>query len=444
MPNNQEHISQSNSATTDCDSMSEAVSEIISVQPGFMVRNGITIFFIILVICLLMCRFIHYPDIVYANAKLTSINAPKEIKAKTSGRLTDILVNENDSVDEGEIIGFMESLADPYAIIRLSANVDSVAVVCSQSKIIISPACFKSVLSFAENGTGLGELQADYQTFIQAYQTFADYMANGFYAKKKWMLNTDLENINLQHQNLLFQYDLQKQDLELTQKTFEANDTLKKQKVISDFDYRTEQSKLLNKKLSLPQLNASLLSNEAQQNDKKKEMLQLENEFIRQKQIFIQALKTFQNKINEWKKTYLLIAPVSGNISFTNLIEKNQQLDAGQTICFVKPTNTDLYAVLYLSQYNFGKVKTGQKVLLKFPAYPYTQFGSVEGEVDFISHIPADSFFLAKVKLSKGLVTNYQNRIQYRNGLTAQCNIITENMSLLQRLYQNFLGYTSR
>ena len=427
--------------------MNEAVSEIISSCPGFVIRNGIAIFSFILLICLLACRFISYPDVVNAHARLTSVNAPKEIKAKTSGRLAEIFVKENDSVYAGEITGYMESLADPHAVISLSAKLDAAGRFFNADSTLILSDRFSSFAItglFRNKENTLGELQPDYETFVQAYQTFADYADKGFYKRKRIMLYSDLENIHRMNKNIFEQLDLQQQDLDLTQKNFAANDTLKKQKVISDLDYRTEQSKLLNKKLSIPQLHASLLSNEAQQNDKMKELLQLENEFERQKQIFIQAFKTFQSKTNEWKKNYLLIAPVSGRISFASLIEKNQQMETGQTICFVNQKNTQLYAVLYLSQYNMGRVKTGQTVLLKFASYPYPEFGSVEGKIDFISRIPADSAFLAKVILPADLKTNFNKHIQYRNGLMAECNIITEKVNLLQKVLQGFTGYLPR
>ena len=56
-----------------------------------------------------------------------------------------------------------------------------------------------------------------------------------------------------------------------------------------------------------------------------------------------------------------------------------------------------------MPQYNFGKLKPGQKVLLKFQAYPFQQYGSVAGKIDHISASPSDSGYLAKVILPEGL-----------------------------------------
>ena len=88
-----------------------------------------------------------------------------------------------------------------------------------------------------------------------------------------------------------------------------------------------------------------------------------------------------------------------------------------------------------IPQYNFGKVKTGQIVQLRFQAYPFEQFGMVIGNIDYISQIPTDSGYLARVVLPNGLHTTYKKSLHYQNGLHAQASIITQKMRLLERFY---------
>ena len=120
-------------------------------------------------------------------------------------------------------------------------------------------------------------------------------------------------------------------------------------------------------------------------------------------------------------------------------LQENHQLQNNQVICFVNPENAQYYAEVYIPQTNFGKVKTGQEVLLKFPAYPFQEYGSIKGTIDFISNITTDSGYLAKVILPQGLNTNYKKQIQFRDGLTSQGEIITANMRLLQRFYYSII-----
>ncbi len=93
---------------------------------------------------------------------------------------------------------------------------------------------------------------------------------------------------------------------------------------------------------------------------------------------------------------------------------------------------------MLIPQTNFGKVKPGQEVLLKFPSYPAQEFGSVKARIEFIKNIPSDSGYLAKVALPSGLVTNYKKKLHFTEGMIAQAEIITEKRRLSDRFIGDF------
>ncbi len=414
---------------------SEMVQEIVSNKPDFLVKYGIVFFLITIILLIAACWFIQYPDVVNTKAKLTTINAPKAVITKTSGKLIKLFAKEGEQAKQGEVLGYMESVASYEEVILLSKNVDTATILFNNNNLQIA-------LSFFQNNyTNLGELQQNYQAFSAAYQSFKNYLNNGFYIRKKGMLFIDLSYLKKLHNNLINQKGLNTEDLALQQKTFEANQALKDEKVISEFDYRNETSKLINKKLSLPQINSAIVSNEAQQNEKLKEIAELDNTIAQQRAIFNQSLNTFKSQIDEWKLKYLLIAPASGKIAFATFLQENQQLKTNQIICFVNPENMQYYVEVYIPQTNFGKIQKGQDVLLKFPSYPFQEYGSVKGKIDFISNIGTDSGYIAKVNLSQGLLTNYNKQVQYRDGLQAQGEIITKDMRLLERFYYNIIKH---
>jgi HlyD family secretion protein len=86
-------------------------------------------------------------------------------------------------------------------------------------------------------------------------------------------------------------------------------------------------------------------------------------------------------------------------------------------------------------QKGLGKIKTGQKVMIKVESYPSEEFGYINGTVNYISDLPnrRDSF-LIKVDLPKGLQTNYNRKIFFRNDLSAQAEIVTDSRKLFDRL----------
>jgi len=238
---------------------------------------------------------------------------------------------------------------------------------------------------------------------------------------------------------LLKQKELEEQDLELSQKTFSANETLRDKKVLAELDYNDEKSKFLNKKMSMPQINNAIIGNESDQNAKEKEIAELDNTIIQQKIIFQQALGTLKSQVDEWEKKYLLIAPTDGKVTFVALIQENQQLQSAQTICYINPENTHYFAQLMIPQANLGKVAVGQKVLLKFSSYPFQEFGAVYGKIEFISPVATDAGYFAKIALQNGLTTNYGKQIFYRDGLQGNAEIITKDLRLLQRFYYDLM-----
>jgi multidrug efflux pump subunit AcrA (membrane-fusion protein) len=417
---------------------SEQLQDIISTKPGFLVRWGNTFFLVIMILVILACWFIRYPDLVQAPAKMTSINAPKPIICRTNGELIKIFILENQKIKCNQVIGYIESIGNHDVILSLATNLDSIKTLLNDNK-------SSQIRNLMSSPANLGELQVTYQAFLQSWLNFENFIEGGFIYKKIEVLEKDKINLQKLHKNLEEQKELQEQDLELVRKTFEANESLKKEKVISEFDYRIEQSKLLNKKQSIPQIRSAIINNEGQQVEKEKEIMELRNSIHQQKATFQQSLNTFISQVDEWIKLHVLISPIEGKVAFDSFIQENQQLVVGQIVCFINPENSQYFAELTIPQSNFGKVRSGQNVLLRFQSYPFQEFGSVLGKIEFISHVPTkENGYLAKVSLVNGLKTTYGKEIQFRDGLSANAEIITKDMRLIERFYYSVMSQVKR
>lgn len=354
-----------------------------------------------------------------------------------NGKLLKLNVKEGDLVNDGDIIAYMESTADHSALIELSNALDSILALLEDNQVNSVPKYFLGT------SNELGEMQGAYENFVGSLLSFTDYLNDGFYMQKQSLLAQDMLNLVESNRILLSQMELYEEDLMLTEKTFDANQLLKNNEIISDFDYRAEKSKLINKRLVLPQLREAIISNRTQQNAKQKEILELKKTIIQQKIIFQAALNTFKSQLDEWIRKYCVLAPISGRIAFVSFIQENQQLKAGESICFINPDNSEYFAIATVSQYNFGKLTLDQVALLKFDSYPFQEYGAVEGRVSFISHIPnstndSDGYTI-KIDLPNGLTTTHKKNLQYSDGLQANVEIITKDMRLIERFYFNLI-----
>ncbi len=415
------------------DFRSQEVQDIISERPGFWGRWALPVFLIILMGIVAGTWFVRYPDTIFANATLIATNGPREIVPRQQGRLTALFVQNGDTLEQGEQIGWIESTADHAQVLSLSTLLDTAITLLNKNETEAVAALFR------QNFSNLGELQPTYQQFITAWQQFNDYLANGFYYKKETTLQQDYAFLKQNHQAIENQLELTKKDLVLSRKDYETNEQLFNSKVISAKDYRTVQSTYLNKQQSVPQIEQAIASNENQQVDKQSEIVQLEHTISQQKEIFGQGLHTLKSQVDSWITQYVIKAPVSGRVAFLVPLQKNQFLQANQVLGYVNPSNSQYYARLNFTQDNFGRVNTGQQVQLRLSAYPYEEFGIIRGNLDYISNVASDSGFLGNVTLPDGLTTTYNRRIQFRNGLQAQAVIITKQMRLLQRFYYNVI-----
>ena len=249
--------------------LSNEVQEIISYRPVWILRNGITLFLIIISFLIGATFFISYPDVVHAGAILTSINAPKEVKTKTEGKLIKLYAAEGRYVKQGELLGLMESRASHLEVMFLSQTIDEMQGLMNKGS---AEVITRYLLEPYQN---LGEAQQAYQAFSQYFILFKQYLQNGYYLKKKTMLRSDMVYLQRLHDNLLQQKEMQVEDAGLAKETFDANQSLKTDKVISPLDYRNEKSKYIGKALAIPQISSAIISNESAQHEKEKEILQV-------------------------------------------------------------------------------------------------------------------------------------------------------------------------
>lgn len=416
---------------------SSQVQDIITRQPGFLESWALSLFLLMLALSAAATWFIRYPDIVEANATLISANAPKEIVTRQDGKLVRLFVGNDDTIAQGQTIAWIEATADHREVIALSDLLNRAEADLSANRTESVSGLFTRAFD------KLGDLQTPYQQFVTAWLQFNDYLVNGYYYRRKQSLSFDVAFLQKMHANLEEQQRLISQDLDLTMQAYIADDSLFRDSILSRQDVRDQKSKLVGKQMGLQQSASGLLTNENQQIGKQRDIDELEHTISQQKVIFKQSLETLKSLTDEWIRKYILKAPVAGKVVFLIPIQENQFLQTGKIIGYVNPADSRYYAQVLLPQANFGKIRLGQRVQLRLDAYPYQEFGYIEGRLHYISKVPSDSGFLASIELPNGLYTNYRKELQYRNGLKSRALIITHDMRLINRLFYSLVKGTS-
>lgn len=171
----------------DLEVWSTEVQEIIGRPPHWLVRGGIAAFMAVLALIFIAASVIKYPEVITAPLKLTAINAPKTLESEINGKLVTLRYENNERIEEGAIVAWLESTADHQNVLDLSASVDSMRSWLQAGEL----RRFRSV--DIEKFSYLGELQTQFQSFEQSYREFIAYLPGGFYSQQRVMIKEELE-----------------------------------------------------------------------------------------------------------------------------------------------------------------------------------------------------------------------------------------------------------
>ncbi|TCD27798.1 HlyD family efflux transporter periplasmic adaptor subunit [Pedobacter psychrodurus] len=410
---------------------SEEVQEIITAVPSWILRRGISLILGIILSIFCISAFIHYPDVVKTSLKINSLNAPKMVFAKQTGKIIALLVKEGQIVKQNQSLAFMESNGNHSDVIKLRAVLSEINNEQNSSGYVETQ---------LPKGLNLGELQGAYQNFYQQYLQFSSAQKDGYYLSKKKYLRSDLTSIGKLKDQIISQREIQEKEYANVKQEFESYKKLYQKGVISTSEYKQQENKYLSGQYPLQQTSTALLNNMADYTSKKKEILDLDHIIQDERAKFVQSLSNMITETNAWINQHIMCAPVDGKVSFAGIVQGNQTVISGQELFMVNPANADFFGEVQIPQYNMGKVKIGQNVLVKMRSFPFEQYGVIRGKLNYISEVAfKDSVFIAKINFNRYENKDSEHKILLKNGMQGDVEIITEESSLLKRFTRNLV-----
>lgn len=414
------------------DLRSEEITEILGIPPKWIVRWGITIIFLVITIVFIGSAFFQYPDIVQAQATITSENPVSIIVSKANGKLTRIFYRDGSLVSRNDTVAVIEnpaSFKDINYLSRLLFRID--------------PKRGNQDLQFEVNlpdSLVLGSVQGSYNSFSRAYFDLQLFLRQDFHSQKIRAIESEVKHYSLYYSRLWSQRNLTFKDLELTRKQFARDSQLFKTGVIAAAEYEKSQAVLLSKRQMLENSRLNLSNTEIIIEKLKQSIIETridqENQSKKLKEDLINRQSELISNLSAWEKNYLLIAPSSGRLTYMNVWSELQEVKAGDRLFTINPENRgNVFAQLTIPFEGAGKVKPGQRVNIKLDGYPYMEFGMVEGIVKSVSSGSLEKGFPATVSLINGSQTTYRKELSFERDLSGIAEIATEDITLLKRLF---------
>lgn len=410
---------------------SEEVQEVMDQIPPWILRWGITVLFLVVLSILIGSFFFKYPDVISTQMTLTSQKPVASIVARSSGRLSKVYVKDGQQV----------RMNDPLAIIENPAITEDVEFL---EKLLIrsgfSPEEAVANLLPAKD-LSLGDIQGDYTNYLKSLHDYLNYQSLEYYPKKIASVKGQIDRYRVYYQNQARQHEVIKSQYEIAYQQYQRDSLLFVRQVISPSEHESAKNELLQSRYSLEGSFATLENLNIQIAQLEESLLDLELQQVERETVIMQEYRTatdqLHNSMNSWRLNYCLISPIEGVVTFTKYWNENQTITAGESVFSVVPDKeVEMIGVSMLPLARSGKVKSGQRVLIRFANYPDQEFGLVNGRIAGISLVPAEDNYRVEIELPDGLRTNYGKELPVSQEMQATAEIVTEDLRLIERFFQ--------
>lgn len=415
------------------DERSDQVKEILGRTPNWVIRTGISVVFAIVLLLILGAALISYNDIIPAQITITSKNPPVYLKANTGGRLTHIFVEPNQQVEKDEVLAEIENTANLDDVLYLRKNIANF-----KAKIMTLDSLRLQYPPYLN----LGAIQLAYGEFLTQYQNYILFNALAPSERESAMIKKQLEEQRSFLSKQQRQLSIFKEDLELSKRNYDRNQTLYEKGVISKAEFENASREYLtdkqqyegfltgmsNTQIAIANFNNLLTKSNIQGTE-------FENNY---KQQLDKAYQTLNNDLLLWEQRFLLKSPITGKVTVFDIWNQYQNVNVGETLFTVVPNDLEeIIGRVTLPIRNSGKVKVGHKVIIKLANYPFEEWGNLEGEIQNISEVPKqgeEAFYTLYIKLN-GLTTSYGKEIAFKQEMQGTAEIVVEELTILQRIF---------
>lgn len=415
---------------------SEEVQDIIGRAPSWVVRRGNIVIACIIFLLLVGAWAIRYPDVISAPVVVSAANPPVKLVTRSSGRIVEVDIKDGEEVKEDQVVAVIDNPANTADMLNLKSIVDAIDT---------SMDLRQKINGITLPGTmQVGDVQSDYATLFQAINNYHFFFSNNYYADKEKVINKQKNDNDRIKEGMIQREQLLNEQLKLDRWKDSVNQLLVKEKVIAPMEYNEIKKTYLSQKMTHADNINSLIQTEQQQKEYQKNLSDIQQQYKTEERDILSAIrdaaKRIKGQVAAWEKQFVLRSPIEGKITFFKVWKENQYVNSGEPVFLVVPTTQQFEIRARLPIYKAGKIKTGQRALIKLQEYPYEEFGMLKAKVEALTNVSLDSVYIVQLKLENGLNTTRNRTITFRPEIAGTVDIITNDKNILQRIFEGLYG----
>jgi len=411
--------------------------ELLGNPPGRLISWGISVFGFLIVLFFIGASIIEYNDIIVGEAIISTAKPPIILKSPRDGRIERLLIPPAGEVKKGDIIAFLDNSADFQKILDLRHFLSQV----QEGGTVQVDSLLVELRS--ENYGEIQEFLNDYLRNIQSKKLFSTLEFPGKYNElmaNQIDINRRIES-NLRKKLSLFEVELKYGVQEL-----QRNELLWGENVISNQEFENLNRKVLSDSQVYLDLNFNLNTIQA-------EILRLRTSLYQNQYEQLEEYSSIEWRINEsfqvldakidlWVRENLILAPDDGRLAYFGMISNFQAVKRDEGLFSVLFNTGSAFLVkLKIPLQNSGKVRVGNQVNIRLNSFPFQEWGTIKGELVSIGELPNNEgkylFAIAKIE---DLKTSTGKKIVFSQEMSGSCDVITEKLSVLERIFYNLRG----
>ena len=406
---------------------SEEVQEILGRIPKWIIRWGITVLFALVTIIFVGSYFIPYPEKVVLPVTITALNAPAPIVARQgNNRIAKWFVNNQQLIKKGQLIAVWET-DDNYQHVK-------------DLKEAIELKSHEQVLMTLEP-LNLPSFNLEIREYLKTAEQLTNIQKSTKHLREIDQLDKELTQKTNYLALLQKQRQVKEREFGLLEKQFQQDSVYYYHGGygITKRDFESALLSFLQQKSSYIQYQASLIELNNSLNDLRNRIQEVEEnkeqEIVSAKAAAEESLFLLEKKIEDWESQNLLASPIEGRLDRIQFWSENQLIPNGEVIGMVIPEDPiDVICRAVINTQSIGKIKEGQRALIKLDGFNAQQFGSVEGVISSLSTTQYNEGYHVRITLPNKLVTMDNVEIPLIQELTGTAEVLIDDSRLINKL----------
>jgi len=247
---------------------SEEVQEILGTPPSWIIRWGISVMVVVLIALLIGSWFFKYPDIISSAIIITTENPPAAVVAKSTGKIEELFISDNQKVQSGQHLAIIENPAQYLSVQELDELLFQLVPFFEQ---------YDTAMGFRfPDNLVLGELQSNFSIFYKSYRNFYDFLDLAYHSRKIESVKIEIGKYKVYYNRIYRQRNLLSRELELAKNQYSRDSILFQQDVIPVAEFEQSESRKIQKEHDFEQSRINLSETTIKISELEKEILDLQ------------------------------------------------------------------------------------------------------------------------------------------------------------------------